>query len=453
MAKSPINNPRVPNRKHLARQEREQNQMRYILIAMIAVAVIVVGVIGFGILDQTVLKANKAVAKVNGESISVKQLQTRVRYERWRLVNQYLNLYNTMQMFGSDSQFSDYFTSQMTSVSDQLNDTTGLTSQVLDSMIEDKVIAQKAKELGITISADELEKSVQGAFAYYPEGTPTPTITPTTFSTPTFSSTLLSYITLTPIPSETAVPVETESPTAAATLENVTSTPEPPTATLAPTNTTGPTATITVTPSITPTATEYTFDGYQEQYKTAIANLSEIQFSEKDIRDLFRSQLLREKVMAALTADMKPEDEQVYARHILVADEATALTVRERLLAGESFDVVAAELSTDTSNATSGGILGWFGKGTMVAEFEDAAFSLQVGEISQPVQTSFGYHIIQVLDNQAKLLTGSEFETAKSTFFSEWLSGETAKETVKKFDLTADMILVEPAIPAEYLVQ
>ena len=132
MAKSPTNTSNVPNRKHLARQEREQNQMRYILIAMIAVAVIVVGVIGFGILDQTVLKANKAVAKVNGESISIKQLQTRVRYERWRLVNQYLNLYNTMQMFGNDSQFSEYFTSQMTSVSDQLNDTTGLTSHGLE---------------------------------------------------------------------------------------------------------------------------------------------------------------------------------------------------------------------------------------------------------------------------------------------------------------------------------
>ena len=448
MTKSPSNNaPRTTNRKHLARQAREQNQMRYLLIAMIAVAVFIVGVIGYGILDQTVLKNNRAVASVNGESVSLKQLQTRVRYERWRMVNQYLNLYNTMQMFGSDSQFSSYFTNQMTSISDQLNDSTGLAGQVLDTMIEDKLIAQKAKELGITVSDKELEESVQGAFNYYPQGTPTPTITPTTFSTPTFSSTLLSYITLTPIPSETAIPTETAVPSATATVENVTPTPLPPTATLAPTNTTAPTSTIT------PTPTEYTYDGYQNEYKTAIANLGEIQFSEKDIRALFRAQLLREKVMNALTADMKPEDEQVYARHILVADEATAQTVRERLLAGESFDAVAAELSTDTSNATSGGILGWFSKGAMVKEFEDAAFSLQVGEISQPVQTSFGFHIIQVLDKQTKLLTSSEFETAKSTFFTNWLAEQSAAKTVKKFDLATDVIPVEPAIPSEYLLQ
>ncbi len=453
MTKSPSNNPRLTNRKHLARQEREQNQMRYILIAMIAVAVIIVGVIGFGILDQTVLKTNRAVAKVNGESISVKQLQTRVRYERWRLVNQYVNLYNTMQMFGGDPQFSEYFNSQMTAITDQLDDATSLTSQVLDSMIEDKIIAQKAKELGITISADELDKEIQGAFDYYPQGTPTPTVTPTTFSTPTFSSTLLSYVTLTPIPTETAIPTETELPTAIATLENSTPTTVPPTATAAPTNTPAPTSTITPIPSITPTPTEYTFDGYQEQYKTAIANLSEVQFSEKDIRELFRSQLLRQKVLAALTADIKPEEEQVFARHILVADQATADSVRSRLLAGESFDAVAAELSTDTSNANSGGILGWFGKGVMVAEFEDAAFSLAVGEISEPVQTSFGFHVIQVLDKQPKLLTSSEFEQAKSTFFSKWLSEQSALETVKKYDLTADVILVEPAIPSEYLTQ
>lgn len=445
MTKSPAPNQPASNRRHLARLQREQNQMRYILIAMIAVAVIIIGVIGFGVLDQTVLKANKSVAKVNGESITVKQLQSRVRYERWRMVNQYMNLYNTMQSFGNDSQFAQYFTSQMTSISDQLNDTTGLTGQVLDLMIEDRIIAQKAKELGISISEEELEREVQSAFDFYPQGTPTPSLTPTSFSTPTFSSTLLSYITLTPLPSETPVPTETVPPTLSP--DAPTATPIPPTATAAPTSTQGPTSTIT------PTPTEYTLEGYQEQYKTAIANLDTIKFSEKEIRDLFRYQLLRQKVMEALTADLKPEEEQVYARHILVADEATAQTVRERLLASEPFDVVAKELSTDTSNKDNGGILGWFGKGVMVKEFEDAVFSLKVGEISEPVQTSFGYHIIQVLDKQPKLLTSSEFEQAKSTFFTNWLSEQSALDSVKKIDLTADMILVEPAIPAEYLLQ
>lgn len=441
MANSPSNTPRTTNRKHLARQEREQNQMRYLLIAMIAVAVIVIGVIGYGILDQTVLRSNRAVADVNGEKITIRDLQTRVRYERWRLVNQYTNLYNYSQMFAGEPSFQQYFTDQMTQISTQLSDSAGFAKTILDYMVQDKVIAQEAKKLGISISEYDLNKAIEDAFEYYPNGTPTPTLTPTSFVTPTFSSTLLSYVTLTPVPSATL------EPTATATPENVTPTPEPPTATPAPTSTPWPTSTIT------PTPTEYTYEGYQNMYKTAIANLSEVQFNEKDIRELFRAQLLREKVKAALTADMKPEAEQVYARHILVPDQAAAVVVLERLKAGESFDTLAKELSTDTSNKDSGGVLGWFGKGQMVAEFENAAFSLPVGQFSDPVQTSFGWHIIQVLDKRVVPLTAAEFENAKSTFFTNWLTEQTSAETVKTLQIPSDMVPTEPSIPTSMIAQ
>ena len=68
-----------------------------------------------------------------------------------------------------------------------------------------------------------------------------------------------------------------------------------------------------------------------------------------------------------------------------MADEATANAVRQRLLNGEDFAKVAAEVSTDTGTKDKGGDLGWFGKGAMVAEFETAAFSQKVGEIGPPV--------------------------------------------------------------------
>jgi foldase protein PrsA len=143
--------------------------------------------------------------------------------------------------------------------------------------------------------------------------------------------------------------------------------------------------------------------------------------SEQDYRAFIQAKLYREKLLAALTADLKPEEEQVWARHILVADEATAQNVRERLLKGEDFGKLAAEFSTDPGTKDRGGLLDWFGRGVMVKEFEEAAFSLPIGEISQPIKTTYGYHIIQVLARQVRPLTADELQTKRDKVFNEWL--------------------------------
>lgn len=94
------------------------------------------------------------------------------------------------------------------------------------------------------------------------------------------------------------------------------------------------------------------------------------------------------------------QPEKVQASHILVDDEQTALEVKKKLDEGADFAELAAQYSKDTSNAQNGGQLGYFTKGTMEKAFEDAAFSMKVGEISDPVKTSYGYHIIKVTDKQ-----------------------------------------------------
>ena len=87
--------------------------------------------------------------------------------------------------------------------------------------------------------------------------------------------------------------------------------------------------------------------------------------------------------------------DKIKCSHILVKKQSEAMAVLERLKKGESFANLARELSVDRGSGKKGGDLGLFGRGVMVKPFEDAAFKLNKGEISQPVKTEFGYHIIK----------------------------------------------------------
>lgn len=89
------------------------------------------------------------------------------------------------------------------------------------------------------------------------------------------------------------------------------------------------------------------------------------------------------------------QPEQVRASHILVDSEAAAKVLLEDLNAGKSFEDLAAEYSSCPSKER-GGDLGFFGRGQMVPEFETAAFNMNIGDVSEPVQTQFGFHLIQL---------------------------------------------------------
>jgi foldase protein PrsA len=130
--------------------------------------------------------------------------------------------------------------------------------------------------------------------------------------------------------------------------------------------------------------------------------------------------------------------EQVHARHILVATEQEAKDVIARIKGGEKFEDVAKAVSTDTSNKDQGGDLNWFGKGAMVKEFEDAAFSLPIGQLSDPVKTTYGYHIIQVLEKDPnRQLEEPALTDRKNAAISDWLDKARTGPEIKR-DLTDD---------------
>jgi foldase protein PrsA len=161
---------------------------------------------------------------------------------------------------------------------------------------------------------------------------------------------------------------------------------------------------------------------YGPQYEIAVQ-----QNGEKAIRDMVKLDLLRQK---AAMKDIKVTEEEmkkyydeykpkVKASHILVDDEKTANEIKAKLDKGEDFAKLAKEYSKDPGSAEKGGDLGWFGSGEMVKEFEDAAYALKVGEISKPVKSEYGYHIIKVTDKEEKksfeeMKEEIEFELKKS---------------------------------------
>lgn len=90
---------------------------------------------------------------------------------------------------------------------------------------------------------------------------------------------------------------------------------------------------------------------------------------------------------------------EVHAYHILTKTKNQANAIEMRLKNGESFKELAKQFSNCPSGQR-GGDLGWFGRGVMVPEFEKGAFETPVGEVSDPVQTDFGYHVIKVVDKR-----------------------------------------------------
>ncbi len=153
---------------------------------------------------------------------------------------------------------------------------------------------------------------------------------------------------------------------------------------------------------------EEEFKVYKEQYGESLpALLSSNGLTEETFRDSLRFSILQKKAMADveipeedLKAYYEQASQELHARHILVETEEEAKAIIEELKNGADFAKLAKEKSTDTASGAEGGDLGWFSVGKMVEPFTDAAYSLELNTISEPVKSEFGFHIIEVLDKR-----------------------------------------------------
>jgi peptidyl-prolyl cis-trans isomerase C len=106
----------------------------------------------------------------------------------------------------------------------------------------------------------------------------------------------------------------------------------------------------------------------------------------------------------------------------LVETEDEAKKVVERLKKGEDFAALAKELSKDTGSAAQGGDLGFVPSGSFVEAVDKAVFSLSIGQISDPVQSDFGWHVIEVLEREERELSAADYSRSQRKAYSDWLT-------------------------------
>ena len=437
--------PKLDTRKHVARKEREEKQIKSALVVTGIVIGLALLLLVYAVVDNFIVKPNKVVARVGDAVIKADDFEANVIYTRLNMLSTANNYAYYAQILGdSGSQFK----SAGIEIIAQLNDSELLGEIVLNQMIDDQLIREEAAKRGITVSDEEIQDALQSSFGFYPMGTKTPTITPTIVNTPTWSSEQFELIkptdTATPAPTSTATPEGWEPTQAATATSEIQATPEATTPTVEPT--------ATEIPTVTPTPTVYTTKLYGKELGNYLDDLKTYGISRRQIEDIFRANLLRTKLMEDVTKDMLPQEEQVWVRHILVDSEDVAKEVIEKLKNGGDWAALAAEYSTDTSNKDNGGDLGWIGKNdSYIQEFKDAAFALnEPGQISEPVETTYGWHIIQLVSKATNNINDTKFKQNKQIFFDNWLLElRNSRTDIQIDEIWKTLTPTKPVVPAE----
>ena len=375
-----------------SRAEQEARLQRLVIRGVIAAAVILALLVAATFAYEQLIIPNQAVAQVNGAPITVADFQQTYLLERNRLMlqlNQYQNAGIDMQQLAQQEPYRTWINEA--NVPDQL----GL--RVINDMVDDRLLAAEAASRNIAVDDDALQAAIEDFFGYDPTAvaligvepteTPEPTITPTPFVSPT--------------PTSTPQPTPTPDPDAA---------PEP---TGEPTVTPQPTV-------IEPTrSAEQVREDYEQSQNDYRGYFDRAGVSVQTI-DAFFAQTALEKLLGeALVADDAP---MLYAdvRHILVEDEDTALAAMSALQAGESFAALARAISTDTGSGFRGGELGEAFVGNYVAPFRRAIETAEIGALAGPVESEFGFHILQVRHKEER--SGDEEDAQRQRLRSAQLS-------------------------------
>ena len=329
---------------------------------------VVVLVLGWGIYEQYVLRPRQPVATVAGETIRRKTYQDVLRYRQW-YYGTYLNRLEEQEreLLASEesSALIQYINQQIGQLKSEL---ANLSMSVLDELIDDRLVRQECSRQGITVSAEEVQLTLEEQFGYVRNASA-------------------------PAPVTDTLPI-----------------------------------TITATPTAVPMTEEEFLAQSTAWFRTMYDAAS---FGESEYHGLLESMLYREKLEEVIKAGVPTVADQVHARHILLETLEEAEAALVRLRDGEGFEELAAELSQDTASKDHGGDLGWFPREQMVSAFSEAAFALEPGETSGVIESEFGYHIIRVDERETdRELDATARWEAESRVVDDWFAAQRASQDI-----------------------
>jgi parvulin-like peptidyl-prolyl isomerase len=419
--------PATPKRR-VPRREIQARRQRMVRWGVAAAGLLALTVLVGGLLYEYVVKPNQTLAAVGSVSIS------RQDYWKSRAIDLYEQglQYQDFAQFVGPQQQGQYLALAQQSLA-QLPTVWGSTDvdpASLEKMIDNQIYIQGMDDLGLEMTQDEIHTFALNRFA--PPGAPliapSPTATLTAERAAMATSTASSLF-ATPVASPVAATPMSGTPTSGTPVAGTLSLATPAAGTPGAT----PLATAPTAPPATPTPGEAraTAEAGFTQFADQVFPMAHL--SQEDYERLVAAPALaRQKVGDALAASVGQSAPQVRAAHILLPTREAAESARARVTdGGEDFATVARELSTDESTAENGGELGWFTREEMVAPFAEAVFAMEPGSISEPVETEFGWHVIQVEERDPdRPLTDSQINRLQQAAEERWLAEQRAKMTV-----------------------
>lgn len=370
-------------RKQRSRVEKETRIRRLLIWGVGVVGILIVGVLGYGVVAEMIIEPREPVAIVGESPITTGEFQDRVKFRRLQLRNQLLYLYQQQQALagqdpGSDSQsFQEYIQGQISTLESQLapENAEAIGEQVLDQMIQEELVKQEAMRRNIEVLPGEVQDEIHAGFGYDPDATPAPAVSPPLTSTESLT---------------------TSQPT----------------------------------PAPTPTQmTEADFDELYNRYMRE--GLRPIGISEQQYRSWIEASLLVEKLQQDMRDTLPGEAEQVKLRFLSVSSEERANELAQRLEEGEDFQDLADEIEADEEDPGYTNELDWLPRDLLESqlgeEVADVAFSLEVGDHSQPVtlgEQGQSYYILVVAGREVRELEETAKDQLAQAAFQSWLDAQ-----------------------------
>ncbi len=365
-----------PSKRQLSKWERERRQRRLIVGAAGALLAVVLLVVAFGAVRELVWRPNEPAAWVHDEKIPLGALVQRLKPQIAAIDAELTRLAtnpNSANPPGVPGTQSPEAIQQQ--IQTLQTQRVAALDQVLTDMIDEELVRLEMERRGLQITPEEITARINAdlARARRPPEQPTPAVPP----------------------------------------------PTPPPG-------------VTPSPTLPPTLTASEFEtAYQDL-------LQRINFTDAQYRAYTEAILQKEKLRAALAADIPTVQEHVHVRRLTVGTQEEATAALAQIRSGEkTLEELAREKSLDLTSRNAGGDLGWLPRGLESPQFDEAAFRLQVGEISEPVVTPQGFEILQVLGKETRPVAPDQFDRLSLRRMEQWLRQARADAGVRR-ELTGD---------------